>query len=190
MPCRNRSRSSVVMRSQRAAMRLPMRRRAVERPELLNPKPPKRMRQSTRSPSACQKVISGRPKSAGSSQFHSCRTTSPPIKTNSTIPSIASGAIQINFFIFGLIFSPSWFRKIVVNTLQPFAQMHHRVTFSREQRVHADSGLGGHLLEAAAFKFMRDKHRALVAGQLLDRQLEFLEKDVAGINRLRSGIGR
>ena len=50
------------------------------------PNPPKRIRHSARSPSACQKVIWRQPKSGGSSQFHSSRTTSPPMAINSSNP--------------------------------------------------------------------------------------------------------
>ena len=48
------------------------------------PNPPKRIRHSARSPSACQKVIWRQPKSGGSSQFHRCSTTSPPMAINSS----------------------------------------------------------------------------------------------------------
>jgi hypothetical protein len=50
-------------------------------------------------------VISRQPKSGGSSQFHSCITSSPPMKAISAIPAIAAGAIQISFFNFGLMIS-------------------------------------------------------------------------------------
>ena len=59
--------------SQRSAMR--RRYDAEERCEPWRPNPPKRIRHSARSPSACQKVIWRQPKSGGSSQFHSSRTT-------------------------------------------------------------------------------------------------------------------
>src|ERR1700683_929987 len=51
MRCRNCSRSSGVRGSQRSAMR----RRKLERPEPRQREPPKRIRHSVRSPSACQK---------------------------------------------------------------------------------------------------------------------------------------
>ena len=68
--------------------------------------------------------------------------------------------------------------------------MQHRVAFAREQRIHAHAGLGGNLLEAASFQFVRNKYLALLLRQFVDRQLEFVEKHVAGVQRLRSGIGR
>src|SRR2546430_12622294 len=49
------------------------------------------------------KVIWRQPKSGGSSQFHSCSTTSPPMAINSRIPRIASGPMKINLFNFGLM---------------------------------------------------------------------------------------
>src|SRR3989454_6821594 len=174
------------MCSQRSSMR----RRKLERPEPCNPSPPKRMRHSARIPSACQKVIWRQPKSGGSNQFHRCSTSSPPMAINSSIPRIASGAMKISLFNLGLMFGSSRFRKFVVNALQSLAQMQHRIAFAGEQRVHAHAGLGGHLFEAAPFQLVRDKHVALLLRQLVDRQLEFLEKQVTGVKRLRSGVGR
>ncbi len=69
------------------------------------------------------------------------------------------------------IFSPSRFRKFVVNALQSLAQMQHRITFAREQRIHAHAGLGGHLLEAASFQFVRHEDLALLFRQFIDRKL-------------------
>ena len=54
------------------------------------PKPPNRIRQRASSPRACQKVICRHPNNAGSSQFHKCITTSPPIQMKSAIPSDAA----------------------------------------------------------------------------------------------------
>src|SRR5215210_4960797 len=183
MPWRNRSRSSGVMRSQRSAQR----RRKLERPEPRSPNPPKRIRHSARSPSACQKVIWRQPKSDGSSQFHSCFTISPPRARNSRNTSRISGARTINRF---LIWGSSRLSEFVVNDLQSLAQMSYRIAFAREERIHAHAGLGGHRLEAAPFHLVRNKHLALLLRQLVDRQLELGEKHVAGIKRLRSGIGR
>src|SRR5689334_5896201 len=154
------------MLSQRSSMR----RRTSERVELCPPSLPKRMRHSTRSPSACQKVISRQPKSDGSSQFHKCITISPPMKINSGIVRIASGAIQIIFFHFLFMFSPSRFRKFVVDTLQALAQIQYGVAFAREQRIHAYPGFLRHFLKAAPFQFMANKHYTLLLGQLADGQ--------------------
>src|SRR5437588_9734650 len=147
------------------------------------------MRHSTRSPSACQKLIWRQPKRGGSSQFHRCTTSSPPMKVNSRIPRIASGAMKIILFNLGLMFSSSRFRKFVVNVSQSLAQMQHRIAFAREQRVHADAGLGRYLLEAASFQLVGNKHIALFLRQLVDCQLEFIEKDAAGVQRVRASIG-
>src|SRR5258706_5393320 len=186
MPCRNRSRSSGVMCCQRSAIR----RRKFERWKPWRPSPPNRIRHSNRIPSACQKVIRRQPKSVGSSQFQSCCTISVPMAIRANIPSIANGAMKIIFFHLSLIFSPSGFRKFVVNRLQTLAQMEHRIAFAREQRIHADAGLGGNFLEAAPFEFVPDKHFALLIRQLIERQLEFIEENVTGVKRLRSSIGR
>src|SRR5204863_8252005 len=118
------------------------------------PKPPNRMRHSTSIPSACQKVIGGQPNSAGVSQFHRDFTISPPMVMNNAIPSSASGAMNNILIHLGLMFGPSSF-QFVINLLQPFAQVEHRVPFAREQRVHAHARLGSELLEAASFELVR-----------------------------------
>src|SRR5271166_5691503 len=115
-------------------------------------------------PTACQKVSRRQPKSGGSSQFQSCMTISPPMAINSAIPIIAAGTIQISFFILGLMFGSSCFRKLVVNALQSLAQMQHRIAFAREQRINAHAGFGGHLFEAAPLDLVSDKYLALLIG--------------------------
>src|SRR5215831_6132427 len=119
------------------------------------PQPPNRIRQRSSSPSACQKVMSRQPKRGGSSQFHSCITISPPIKTNATIARIASGPSQIHFRL--MFSSSSSFGQFVVNALQPPAQMQHRIALAREQRIHARARLLGHFLEAAPLQFVTDE---------------------------------
>src|SRR5260370_21980389 len=126
---RNFSRSSGVIRSRRSSRLSLIRRRILEGGEPWPPHPPKRMRHSARSPSACQKVSWRQPKSGGSSQFHSCSTSSPPRKTNSAIARIASGAIQIHFFF---LFGSSCFLKFFVNALQSLAQIQHRIALAGE----------------------------------------------------------
>src|SRR5260370_41452049 len=177
MRCRNRSRSSGGMFAQRSAMRSAMRssmrRRTLERPEPCHPNPPKRIRHSSRSPSACQKAIGRQPKSGGSSQFHRCSTISPPMVIKSSIPRIASGPMKINLFNLGLIFSPSPFRQFVIDALQSLAQIKHRIAFAREQRIHAHAGRGAQLLEATSFQPVRDTHLAMLVRQAVDRQFTF-----------------
>lgn len=68
--------------------------------------------------------------------------------------------------------------------------MQHRVTFPREQRVDVHAGLICNLLEAASLQFVSNKHGALFFRQFVDRQFELIEKQVAGVQRLRSGIVR
>ena len=76
--CRRLSRSSGVMFIQRSDIRsLDLRECLLPPPP--RPKPPNRIRQSTSSPSACQKVTCRNPNSAGASQFHNDITIQPPI---------------------------------------------------------------------------------------------------------------
>src|SRR5580704_914037 len=148
------------------------------------------MRQSARSPTACQKVISRQPKSDGSSQFHRCSTISPPMKTKTSIPRIASGTMKISFINLLAMLSPSRFRKVIVNPLQPLTQMEHRVAFARKQRIYAHAGAGGEFLETQALDFVRDEDFALLRRQLAYRQLECGQEHAAGVERLRAGVGR
>src|SRR5439155_16442857 len=194
IPCRNRSRSSGVMcsmrSSMRASMRSAMRRRIPEPEKPRRPNPPKRIRHSARSASACQKVISRQPKSGGSSQFHSNITISPPRKVKSASPRTASGAMKSNRLLLDLMFSPSCVREFVVDALQSLAQTSHRVAFAGEQRIHAHASFGGDLLEAAPFHLVRHKHLALLLRQLADCQLEIIEMDLPVVQRFGSGMWR
>src|SRR5580693_10512364 len=114
------------------------------------PWPPTRIRQRASSPTACQKVMSRHPNSVGASQFHRCMTSSPPIQMKSGIASIAAGTIKNHFFLLILgssltriissnRFFGSFLGKFVVNALQSFAELKHRVALAREQRVDADA---------------------------------------------------
>src|SRR5437867_2457080 len=174
-----------------ASHRSMMRRRVYGPAEPWSPSPPKRIRHSASIPSACQKEIGLNPKSGGSNQFHSHLTSWPPRKTNSTIPTIASGAIISNRLpLFMLMLGSSPFPEFVVNVLQSLAQMQHRIALPRQQRIHAHPGLGSHLLEAASFQLVGDEHLTLLLRQLLERQLELIEKHAPRVKRLRSGVGR
>src|SRR5580704_9016563 len=85
---------------------------------------------------------------------------------------------------------PSFPDKLIVNTLQAFAQMKHRVALAREQRVHADTAFHRQLLEAAPLEFVSDEYFALLAGQFAERKLQFIQKHVAEVERFRPGVGR
>src|SRR5690242_16978809 len=100
---------------------------------------------------------------------------------NTSIARIASGARKINFF---RMFNSSWSRKFVVYALQSLAQMPHRISLAREQRIHAHAGLGGQLLEAAPLQLVGHKHLSLLLRQPVDRQRECIEQHVAGVKRL------
>src|ERR1051326_329000 len=166
-----------------------MRRRKLERdPAPLRRKPPKRMRHNTRSPTACQKGIWRSPNSSGISQFHSCLTISPPAKMNSARPSIARGAKNIIRCHLGLIFTTSRFHELVVNVLQPLAQMQHCIALAREQRIHADTALLGHFLEASSFDLVPDEDLPLLFRQLLEGQFLFLQEQVAKVEFVGPGI--
>src|SRR5438552_12612372 len=111
-------------------MRSRMRSRASEReppPWMRNP--PNRIRHSTSSPNACQNVIVRNPNSAGVNQFHSDITSQPPIAINNAIATKTSGAIRNSHF-FLIISSP--LEELVVNVLQPLAQVQHCVPLARE----------------------------------------------------------
>src|SRR5262245_25861559 len=166
-----------------------MRRRKLERGRPRMPRPPNRIRQRASNPRACQKVICGHLNKAGSSQFHSWSTISPPMKTKSSIPAIAAGAIQINLFHLGLMFSPSCLCKFVVNVAQSVPQIKHRVAFAGEQSVDAYATFRRQLFKTATLYFVSQKHFPLVAGQLFEGKLQLIEKRLAKVERFRAGIG-
>jgi hypothetical protein len=58
--------------------------------------------------------------------------------------------------------SSSSIRKFVVDRLQAFAKIEHRITLARKQRVDADIGFGGDLFETAPFEFVGDEDFALL----------------------------
>src|SRR5688500_16616191 len=93
------------------------------------------MRLSASTPSACQKLICGKPKSGGSRAFHRYRTIWPPAAANNTTASITTGTQTINRLF---MFRPSSFREFDVNALQPLPQPPHRVPLARQERVHAE----------------------------------------------------
>ena len=68
--------------------------------------------------------------------------------------------------------------------------MQHRIAFAREQRIHAHASLVGHLLKAASFQFVRNKHVTLLLGQLVERQFQLIKKHTAEVESLGPGIGR
>src|SRR5258708_29746078 len=130
----------------------------VERAGARGRRPANRIGHRTRSPRGGQKVIRGHPKSGGSSKFHKRSTIWPPMNANSSIAMSASGAINTHFI---LMRNASSFLEFVVRTLQSLAQMQHRISLAREQRVHVHTRLRGHLLEAAPFQLVRDEHLPL-----------------------------
>src|SRR5882724_1014695 len=167
------SRSSGVIPSQRSRI---LRRK----PERLPPRwlmPPKRIRQRASRPIACQKVIALQPNSDGSSQFHKCITTSPPIQIKAGMATIASGAIQNNFFLFFMLYMVCslLLPKIFINALQTFAQMQHGIAFAREQCVDVYAGFRSQFLEAAALDFVCDEDFALLGGKFIEGEFQFVE---------------
>src|ERR1700693_138535 len=80
--------------------------------------------------------------------------------------------------------------KPVVNALQSFAQMKHRVALAREQGVDADAAFCRQLFEAAPFQFVSDEYFSLLAGQFAERKFQLIQKRAAEVQRFRPGIGR
>src|SRR5580765_6203217 len=118
---------------------------------------------------ACQKVIAFQPKSDGSSQFHRRITTSPPSQIKTGIATIASGAIQINFFLFFMLcmVCSLLLPRIFIDALQALAEVKNGVTFAREQRVDVHTGFRSQMLEAAAMDFVRDEDFTLLGGKFI-----------------------
>jgi hypothetical protein len=98
--------------------------------------------------------------------------------------------MKISFINLLAMLSPSRFRKVIVNPLQPLTQMEHRVAFARKQRIYAHAGAGGEFLETQALDFVRDEDFALLRRQLAGRQLECGQEHAAGVERFRAGVGR
>src|SRR5271154_2508873 len=138
-----------------------MRRRQLERPNPRPLTPPNKTRQSASNPKACQKVTCRQPNSGGSSQFHRCIISSPPIRMKSAI---AIGARKIIASHFLRMWCSLFLCKFVVDVLQSFAQVQHRVSLAREQRVYAHAGFRRELFEAAPVDFVRDEYLALLDG--------------------------
>ena len=68
--------------------------------------------------------------------------------------------------------------------------MKHRIALAREQCVNVDAAHRRQLIEAAPLQFVRDKDRALLGGQFIERGFQFFQQPVAQVESLRSGIGR
>ena len=68
--------------------------------------------------------------------------------------------------------------------------MDHGVMLAREQRVDADAGARGDLLEAVAFDLMRDENVALVLGQFVEGVFELVEQNGSRIDGSGPGIRR
>src|SRR5258705_11376620 len=131
------------------------------------------MRASASKPNACQKRMGGKPKIAGISPFQSSFTHSPPKATNAAKATITTGAKSSHRI---LMVGSSFRLRCVIGALQSLAQMEHRVALAREERVHADAGLGGQSLEAASVQLVRDEDLALFDRQLVDRRYELVEE--------------
>ena len=68
-------------------------------------------------------------------------------------------------------FLRSFLRKLVVNALQSFAQMKHRVALAREQGVDAYAAFCRQLFEAAPLQFVSDEYFTLLVGQFVRAQI-------------------
>src|ERR1700739_4863771 len=138
-------------------------------------------------PSACQKLITCQPNSAGVSQFHRLITTKVKTVANSTANSTNFNPLK-NQFLFMLY--PSYLREFVVNRLQSLAQVGHRVVLAREQRVYANPALRRQLFEAIAHQFVGNEYFALLLRQFIQSRIQFLEQHSADEGCLRAGIRR
>src|SRR6202041_822497 len=98
-------------------------------------------------PSPCQKVMVCHPKIGGIRTFHRLLT----MKPKTTAPMMTKAAIFIPLSTGCCpMFNSLSLSKTFVDRLQTLSQMQHRIVFSREQRVHAETGFGGDVLEAPA----------------------------------------
>src|SRR5436190_14136836 len=114
----------------------------------------------------------------------------PPIAMNTAAPTRNNGANITIRPIRPTMFLPSRVPEFIVQALQPLAQAQDRIALPREQRVHAHSGLGGQLLEASSLQLVRDECIALLLRQLVERRLQLVEQHAAGVERLRTRVGR
>src|ERR1700746_2219971 len=72
--------------------------------------------------------------------------------------------------------SYSFGQPVLVDRLQPLAQLQHGIAFARQQCVDADARALGELAEREALELLRDEHLALLARQLSKRSLDLLEE--------------
>src|SRR5258706_15685284 len=68
--------------------------------------------------------------------------------------------------------------------------MMDRVMFTQAQRDLAYSGFRGHLLKAAALKFVGDERMALPFVECLQSSVQFFKQGASRVARLRSGMPR
>src|SRR5262249_32251624 len=133
-------------------------------------KPPNRIRLSSKIPAAWKNVIVRKLKSDGRIPFHRSIT----IRLPSAKATTASTA---NFTTTAMCLGPPWtscklfiillglsFCEVLVNGLQPPAQVLHGIALAGKQSVHADSFFFGEFPEAASAKFMRNEDFALFFG--------------------------
>ena len=66
--------------------------------------------------------------------------------------------------------------------------MADRSVLAAEQRVYADARFSRQLLEAAPIQLVRDEHRTLLRGQLIQRRRELIQEHLAYIIGLRIGV--
>src|SRR5207302_7009287 len=87
-------------------------------------------------------------------------------------------------------FFASLSQKFVTDGLQPASQEKHGMVLAQYHGVHADAGLGGQFLEAAAFELVPHEGGALLRRQFVERGLDFVEEHAARVGRFRPGVAR
>src|ERR1700733_14272816 len=80
--------------------------------------------------------------------------------------------------------------KLVVDRLQPLTQIEHGVTLTRQQRIDPRSAFGCQLFEAVTLPLMLYEDRALFFRQLIQRFVQLVQQNTAGVGRLRTALQR
>jgi hypothetical protein len=64
------------------------------------------------------------------------------------------------------------------------------MVFAQHHGVYGDAGFGSEFLEAAAFEFVSRECGALFGRQFVERGLDLVEENAAGVGGFRAGVGR
>jgi hypothetical protein len=64
------------------------------------------------------------------------------------------------------------------------------MAFAKHHGVYGDAGFGSELFEAVAFEFVSHEGGALLGGQFVERGLDLVEENAAGVSGFGAGVGR